>query len=432
MWYNDNRRIKYLSMQRASCYIVVFLAVTTKDSVFCASNNNNNDYDYDYNDDNDNTEEEKRIHDVIVDEWFDLIRYLVGLVLCICGLIGLYFHQFASYFFLKQYMNPKKTELRIGRVLSCEPLVRNTLGPAKNKSKNNKKKEENDKNGKKTKLSRILQVDVEQPYYQEENIERQQQQQKQKQQLIYGKHSEYRMLIVYTVPKTRSDPFLCCNANIDDDLAIRVSSSCSFHDRCSVTDSRFDHVSIAIDAYRNRSLPNDNEFNNYSNGKSSSSSNNSDSTININNYKYLIQSGDGTEYFQWFQTNKPRPIDTHVNLILLKGRPTSACTSELIESHLAQVGTAEEDDKRKYYQSVSLLGMTLLLAIIVLLVVCVFEILLMPNPETQRPIGFTILTGIVIGSMMGGYLFAKLLFEQYIKEVFLSAFVIPSTIVTTK
>jgi hypothetical protein len=435
---------------RVLCYIVIFIAVT-KDSIIGASNYN---YNYSNNNNNNNnnnadtTEEEKRIHDAIVNDWYDVIRYLVGLVLCISGLIGLYFHQFASYYFLKQYINPKKIEQRIGRVVSCEPLVRHTSETVKSIKKNNKSK------NKDTKISRILPMEgnnsIDDKYYQEETLERQQQQQQQKQSqqvLIKGgggqqqqQHTEYRILIVYSVPKMRLVSLLCCDPIIDDELAIRCANSFSLHDDVSAetNSSRLGRATIAIDTYRSKSLPIYDEFNNYNynnnnNNNNGRSGNNSDSNINNsnnnnnnNNYSYIIQSGDETEYFQWFHTNTPRPVDANINLILLKGRPTSACTPELIESHLAQVGTTGKDE----CQTVSLLGMTLVFAIIVLLVVSVFEILSMPNPETQRPIGFTILTGIVIGSVVGSYIFAELLFEQYKQKVFLSAFVIPSTIAT--
>ena len=425
------------------CYIVIFLAVT-KNSVVTASN-----YNYNYNSNNNNnnnnnnnadTEEEKRVHDAIVDDWYDVIRYLVGLVLCISGLIGLYFHQFASYYFLKQYTNPKKAEQRIGRVVSCEPLVRNTSGTVKS-TKKNKNKDYDNSNKNRNRMEGNSSIDDK--YYQEDTLERQQQKQNQ-QVLIEGgeqqQHTEYRILIVYSVPKTRSVSLLCCDPIIDDELAIRCANSFSPHDDvCAETNSsRLGRATIAIDTYRSRSLPIYDDFNNYNynnnndnnNGRSGNisdgnitNSNNS----NNSNYTHIIPSGDETEYFQWFHTNTPRPVDANINLILLKGRPTSACTPELIESHLAHVGTTGKNE----CQTVSLLGMTLVFAIIVLLVVCVFEILSMPNPETQRPVGFAILTGIVIGSGVGSYIFAELLFKQYKQKVFLSAFVIPSTIATT-
>ena len=52
----------------------------------------------------------------------------------------------------------------------------------------------------------------------------------------------------------------------------------------------------------------------------------------------------------------------------------------------------------------------------------------MPNPETQRSIGFSVLGGVFVASVVGAYLFAKLLFEQYKQKVLLSEFAVPSTI----
>ena len=49
-----------------------------------------------------------------------------------------------------------------------------------------------------------------------------------------------------------------------------------------------------------------------------------------------------------------------------------------------------------------------------------------PNPETQRPLGYWVLGGFTLGSTVCAYLFARLLFEQYKKKVFLSAFTVPT------
>jgi len=385
----------------------------TIDGVGAAASNSNSNS-------NNNAEEEKRIHDIIVDEWYDLVRYLVGLGLCICGLIGLYFHQFASYNFLKKYTQSRGTENRIGRVVSCEPLIRNT-------EKKNKKKKTN---GKKAGFSRVLPVGQLQKedkgddssitdYVREQDFERQQQQQQQ-QKTKEGQSdreiTDYLMFVVYSVPTSRSGPLLCCHP-IDNDLTINCTNSFSVAS-CAYD---LDRVTIAIDNYRIRSLPplvsDCDGYNDY----------NDNQTSNIN---YIHKNGE-TEYLQWFQTNTPRPIAADIDLILLKGYPTSACTPELIESHLAQVGTTGKDrerDKQKYCRTVSLLGAALIIAVIILFLVCVFEILSMPNPETQRSIGFSVLGGFFVASVVGAYMFAKLLFEQYKQKVLLSEFAVPSTI----
>ena len=66
--------------------------------------------------------EEQRLHEIIREDWLDLIRYLSGAGFCIFGLIGLYFHQIASYYFLKRYSDSKNTEQKMGRVLTCESM----------------------------------------------------------------------------------------------------------------------------------------------------------------------------------------------------------------------------------------------------------------------------------------------------------------------
>ena len=397
------------------------------DGVVAAASDNNNDDDAAAA----AAEEEKRVHNIIVDEWYELVRYLVGLGLCIFGLIGLYFHQFASYYFLKRYTRSRGTERRIGRVVSCEPLVRNTSATAR---KHKKKKQ---KNGKKAKIAPVLIIPVGEPweeykgdvsssitdYVREEDTEQRQQQQQQTKHAQSDRGiTEYRMFVIYSVPTSRSsDPLLACCHPMDDDLTINLTSSFSVAANCAPDRLDLDRATVAIDTYRSRSLPPPgSDYHGYNNFNG-----------NLNSNRNYININGETEYLQWFQTNTPRPIDAGINLILLKGHPTSACTPELIESHLAQVGTtgkARERNKQKYCHSVSLLGSALVVAVIVLFLACVFEILSMPNPETQRPIGFTVLGGFFAGSVVGAYLFAKLLFEQYKRKVFLSAFAVPPTI----
>jgi hypothetical protein len=81
---------------------------------------------YSYNDDAREIEEieayEQRFLDIIVEDWYDLVRYLVGLGFAIFGLIGLYFHQFASYYFLKRCTNTEGTIGKLRRVLSIESM----------------------------------------------------------------------------------------------------------------------------------------------------------------------------------------------------------------------------------------------------------------------------------------------------------------------
>ena len=62
---------------------------------------------------------------------------------------------------------------------------------------------------------------------------------------------------------------------------------------------------------------------------------------------------------------------------------------------------------------------------VVLFLVCFFQIQAMPNPETQRPLGYSVLGGFCVGSTVFGYLFARVLFQQYKQKVFLSAFTVP-------
>eukprot|EP00532_Pseudo-nitzschia_australis_P009825 CAMPEP_0168232060 /NCGR_PEP_ID=MMETSP0140_2-20121125/16929_1 /TAXON_ID=44445 /ORGANISM="Pseudo-nitzschia australis, Strain 10249 10 AB" /LENGTH=479 /DNA_ID=CAMNT_0008164557 /DNA_START=143 /DNA_END=1582 /DNA_ORIENTATION=+ len=389
----------------------------------------------------DDAEERKRVHDIIVEEWYDLVRYLVGLGLCIFGLIGMYFHQFASYYFVKKYSRPRETEHRIGTVLSCEPLGRNTS------SRTISSKEKSNKNGKKAQITASVlpiskigikaQGDSGYPtssiiteYVREEDIEQgqqlgtgtkctksNQQRQQQQQQQQHTSSTEYHMLVVYNVQKERSTSLFCCsndcNSNSNcDDLGISCAHSFSAN---SFAPDRLDNIDIniePIDAYRSRSLP-----------LKFKDCNNFDRIVHTN----YIPRNDDTEYFRWFQTSTPKSIDADIDLILLKGHPRSACTPELIETHLEQVGirSRKESDKRKYYKSISMLGLALVVTIIVFAFVCVIEVLSMPNPESQRPIGFTILGAHLVLSIAGAYIFAKWRFEQYKQEVFLSAFAVP-------
>eukprot|EP00536_Pseudo-nitzschia_multiseries_P014306 jgi/Psemu1/310819/fgenesh1_kg.684_\ len=327
----------------------------------------------------------------------------------------MYFHQFASYDFVKKYTRPRETEHRIGRVLLCEPILRNTSGTL---SKGKKRK----KNGGKRKTASVQRIaDMEvgaeshlgsiTNFVREEDIERQRHQLGMERDKTEGHCGEYRTLVVYTVPTEPSTHWLCCHP-IENDLVISCTNSFS------VTGDFLG--SERIDVRRSRSLPPEtSQHEDYSHfiGK------------NVSNSGYVLRN-DGTEYFQWFETSSPKAIDSDIDLILLQGHPRSACIPELIESHLEQVGIrrGEESDKRKYYQSLSMLGLFLVTAIVVLTSVCVAEILSLPNAETQRPIGFTVLGIHFVLSIVGAYLFAKLRFEQYKNEVFLSAFPVPSNI----
>lgn len=417
----------------------VVLALTI-DVVIVAGEENSNSDSTSYRTYTEDAEERKRAHDVIVEEWYDLVRYLVGLGLCIFGLIGMYFHQFASYYFVKKYSRPRETEHRIGTVLSCEPLVRSTS------SRTLSSKEKRNKNGKKTQIKASVlpiskrgvkeQGDSGYPsssiitdYVREEDIEREGQQlstgtmcaktNQQQQQQYNNTSTEYRMLVVYNVPKEHSTSLLCCSCNPNfnsnsncEDLVITCANSFSANN---FAPDRLDNIDIniePIDAYRSRSLP-----------LKFKDCNNFDRIVHTN----YIQRNDDTEYFRWFQTSTPKPIDADIDLILLKGHPRSACTPELIETHLEQVGvrSRNESDKQKYYKSILMLGLALVAAIIVFGCVCVIEVLSMPNPESQRPIGFTILGAHLVLSIAGAYAFAKLRFEQYKQEVFLSAFAVP-------
>mmetsp|Transcript_587 Transcript_587/g.1216 ORF Transcript_587/g.1216 Transcript_587/m.1216 type:complete len:475 (-) Transcript_587:187-1611(-) len=352
--------------------------------------------------------ETKRVHDIIVEDWYDLIRYLVGLGLCIFGLIGMYFHQFASYNFVRKYSRPRETEHRIGRVLLCEPIVRN---PSGNMCKEKKQKN----NGGKAKTAPVLpttKMDEGERahsgsvtnYVREEDIEQQRDQ--------LDMESDHRIFVVYSVPHEPSTYMLCCHP-VDNDIGINFTNSFSVNS-FSVNSLAPDKIdSDRIDTCRSRSLPPE-------------ASNQKDKRSKMSTY---VLRNDGTEYFQWFETSTPKAVDSDIDLILLKGYPKSACIPELIQSHLEQVGIGEgkESDKHKYYKSLSMFGLALVTAIAVLTFVCVVEILSMPNAETQRPIGFTFLGIHFAASIVGAYLFAKLRFEQYKNEVFLSAVPVTAT-----
>lgn len=391
--------------------------------------NDDDDY-YNYSSSNEyDSEEEERIREILVDDWYDLIRYLVGLGFCISGLIGLYFHQFASYYFLKKYTRPRETERRIGRVLSCEPILSSTcIAVKKNRSKEKKKKEKKNKNKFHGVPVPTFRGDDNRAtdYVREEDWEHLgyvQQQEKPDQEF-----TDYRMLVVYKVPLPWSSPLLLCYGPIgalpERKLVIDCTNSCG-ETCCNSGSSDIDNIPEVIDTYRSRSLPhmgnnNDGNYDSYNvhfNGRLTSS-----------NMNYMNSNGE-CEYFQWFETNKPQPIDSDIDLILLKGKPTSACTPELLELHLEQVGKAHDNrEEDMLCKSIPLMGTSLVLAVIVLLLVCIVEIQAMPYPDENRPIAYTVLGGFFAGSTVSAYLFGNLLFEQYKQKVFLSAFVVPFNI----
>ena len=377
------------------------------------SSGNNDDYTAEYD-----AMEEELVKEMIVDEWYDLVRYLVGLGLCIFSLIGLYFHQFASYKFVKKYTKPRETERRVGRVVSCEPILNSTsISDRRDKTK---RKKANKKKGKHLGVSvRTFKGEgggenrSATNYIREEDLELPQSK--------TGEFTDYRMLVVYKVPKPPSASLLCCGPS-EKNLAIHCTNSFSVATCASGVSgvSESDSVFEKINTYRTRSLPPRTLIRNCSSYNELSEK--------LSGSMEYMHWYDECEYFQWFETSTSKPIDSEIDLILLKGQPTSACTLEVLKSHLDQVGKAHEgEEENKCCKSISMLGTGLAIAVIVLSLVCFFEIQAMPHPETQRPLGYTVLGAFFAGSNVSAYLFAKLLFEQYKQKVFLSAFTVPFT-----
>lgn len=271
--------------------------------------------------------EEERLHEIIVEDWYDLVRYLVGLGFCIFGLIGLYFHQFASYYFLKRYTNPNGTERKMGRVISCEPMRVRPQEPLSH-----------------TTSTLSAETEDENPAS-KRNFER------------YRRKKGYRIFVVYSAaaPHRRG----MCGA-------------------CGPDTTTVSHTSISAES--------------------------------------LVE----TYYFQWFRTSKQVPIGSAISLILLKDNPKSACTPELLNSHL-MLAFAE-----KNCCAISVLGISLGLGVIVLSMASVFEILSMPHPERQRPIGWSILISFSFLFVITGWVFCKMLFDSFKAKIFLSAIPAPN------
>jgi len=372
-------------------------------------------------------EEEERIHELIVDHWYNLVRYLVGLSLCIFGLIGLYFHQYASYYFLMRYTLPRETERRIGRVVLCEPLLSSTSinGENRKKKKQRKKKvkvitvrtsvgDVGDDDSTNT-TSYVLEDDLEsirklEQLHKDETSKGEPEQEA----------TEYRMLVIYKVSKSRTSSILCCNPS-EKNMVITCTNSFSVNSCASGISDIYEDTEEVINSYRIRSLPIDFDANDFDaftdfqalNGKMNSS------------MDYMTMNGE-CEYFKWFETTTPKEVDSEVDLIMLKGVPTSACTQSLLASHLEQVGKAHMGEEDGCCKSISIMGMGLVFAIVILSLVCVFEIRAMPNPDVQQPLAYTVFGTSFGGSIVSAYLFAKLLFEQYKQKVFLSAFTVPT------
>jgi hypothetical protein len=267
-------------------------------------------------------EEEQRLHEIIREDWLDLIRYLSVAGFCIFGLIGLYFHQFASYYFLKRYTSPTGTVRKMGHVLSCESMRITARSPHSSTEKGNDDKDDN---------SPSKGSD--------------------------GPMCGYRIFVVYSA-----------SAPVRKDL-------CS---ACAPDTTTNHHSETSIES--------------------------------------LVE----TDYFQWFRTNTAKPIGSEVALILLKDNPKSACTPELLNSHLTQAFTAKD------CRAISLLGISLVVGVIVLMLASIFEILSMPHPETQRPIGWSILITFFFLFVIAGYVFCKMLFDHFKAKVFLSAVPAPA------
>lgn len=270
--------------------------------------------------------EEQRLHAIIRDDWFDLVRYMCGLGFCIFGLVGLYFHQFASYYFLKRYTSSTGTIRKLGRVISCESI---RISSPKSLSPHSSASTEKDEMS-----------GCDEDYSSDHK----------------GDNDDvkcgYRIYVVYTA-----------SASIRRDLC----SACG-PDTTTVTHSPASNESLFE-----------------------------------------------TQYFQWFRTNTSRAVGSEVALILLKDNPKSACTPEQVNSHLMHAFS------RKNCGAISMLGISLLLGVVVLMLASVFEILSMPHPETQRPIGWSILITFFFLFTVSGYVFCKVLFDHFKAKVFLSA-----------
>lgn len=345
----------------------------------------------------------------VVDAWYDLVRYLVGMGLCIFCLINFYFHQYASYKFVKRYTEPNETEKRVGRVVACEPLLSSTSIYSQ-KEKIRKMRKKKDKHHEVSVQTFKGEMDgmSATSYVREEDLESCHSKS--------GELAEYRVLFVYTVPIQSSNNFLCCGPLEKEDLPINFTDSFGVGTCASgISDLSEDNsVYQKISLYRSRSLP--------SSLEKDTSLDDMREQIRDN---FEIMKLNECEYFQYFVTRTPKPIDTKVDLLLLNGQPKSACTPEVLTSHLEQIGKQHEGEGESCCESISLLGMGLAVSIIVLFLVSFYEIQAMPNPETQRPLGYSVLGTICVGSTVFGYLFARLLFEQYKQKVFLSAFTVP-------
>jgi hypothetical protein len=303
------------------------MIIQVKSSSSSSSNYYEFDDDQQQQQEEEDPEEQKRVHDILVEDWYDLVRYLVGLGFCIFGLIGLYFHQFAAYYFLKRYTNPNGTEQRLGKVISCEPIKRLASPVLPNDENNNNS----------SSISIDKDDDASTWYGDECSI-------------------NYRMFVVYTASASTKKGI--CNPCGAPDPNSCVSPE-------TLVDGEI-------------------------------------------------------EYFQWFLTSKPMPVDAEVSLILLKDNPKSACTPEVLNSHLMQAFS------HKNCRTISLMGVSLLLGVIVLLLASVFEILSMPHPEKQRPIGWSILIIFFFLCVITGYIFCKMLFDHFKEKVFLSAIPVPA------
>jgi hypothetical protein len=283
-------------------------------------------------------EEQQRLHDILVEDWYDLVRYLVGLGFAIFGLIGLYFHQIASYYFLKRYTDSNGTVRRMGRVLSCEPMSHCPHYPRTPSAATVATTTGKDDN-------------MEQYYDEEEMLDMEEG----KTAKVASYSTAYRMFVVYSAE------------------VVARNSICS---TCGPS---------------------------------------ADATVSA---EPLVE----TDYFQWFRTSRPQAVNSRIPLILLKGNPKSACTPELLDSHMRNAFN------RKNCHTITLLGLSLILAIAVLLLASVYEILSMPNPDKQRPIGWSILITFTFLFVIAGYVFCKMLFEHFKQKVFLSAIPAPTVL----
>ena len=144
------------------------------------------------------------------------------------------------------------------------------------------------------------------------------------------------------------------------------------------------------------------------------------------------------EYQQIYLSDHYHPVNSWVDLIMLKDFPTSACTREVLQEQLLHIEknsspttTTKSSTCRKMMKcgTVKIVTACSIVGFIVLLAFSLSEVSGLSTENGDRSKGYYMVSTAVVGSIIASYMICKALNEHYIRRAFLSA--VPSPVQPT-